>query len=426
MEHGIWRTDLGAPLNFTTNARITGPLTAEVLRAALPAVRARHPHLRARIATDAAGHPGFRHDEVPPLELTVVAGGDWVKELEREINQPFALQGPLARFTLVPTGPGEAYLLITIHHSVGDGMSGAFLMRDLLEACAQAVAGQTPRLAELAESASIDEGLPPAGRGLRAWGHHLRFISRELSVALRSGRPLKVRRDQHHYAHSRRARVIPHQLDPVFAERLLTRARAEQTTVHGALSAAMLLGTLADAQVERAGVTFGTPVNVRALLAPAIAEQLGFYISMVSYRAVVDAKVPLWDLARAVRRQLEGTIARGDQLSMLDLLPRLMGLLDSPGLEPKVLLERVERAAAATTGLTNLGRLTIASQHGPLKIEDCHFAACPSALGDFMATATSLHGRIFWNFVWADPVLTEAHAHSLVGGIVDRLKRAVA
>jgi hypothetical protein len=426
MEHGIWRTDLAAPLNFTTTARITGPLTAEVLRAALPAVRARHVHLRARIAAEPSGQSAFRHDDVPPLELRVAPGSDWVQALDHEINQPFAPAGPLARFVLIQTGAGEAYVLVTLHHSIGDGMSGAFLMRDLIAACGQVLAGKTPQLAELPEAVSIDAGLPASARGLRAWAHHLRFVLRELWMILRTGRPLKVRRDRQLYAHSRRARVIPHQLEPAFAEQLSARARAEKTTVHGALSAAMLLGTLADANVKRAGVAFGSPVNLRPLLLPAVGEQLGLYVSMALYREQIATAMPFWDLARDVKRSLETTIARGDQLAIIDLLPRLIGLVAGPRTDSRVLLERFENAVPSTTGLTNLGRLTIETSHGPLKIEDCHFAPCPSALGDFLSTATSLNGRIFWNFVWADPVFTEAHASSLVAGIVERLKQSVA
>lgn len=425
MEHGIWKTDLGAPLNFTTSARITGPLTADVLRAALPAVRARHVHLRARIEADANGLPRFIHDDVPPLELQVVPNGDWVKELEREINQPFDARGPLARFVFVEREK-DAYVLATIHHSVGDGMSGTFLMRDLLQACAQVLAGQPPSLEPLSESGSIDAGIPAASRGLRALGYHLRFVLREMWVLLRSGFPLKVRRDRHLFAHSRRARVIPHQLEPALAEKLAARARAEKTTVHGALSAAMLLGTLADAGKSRAGVTFGTPINLRPHLEPPVGEQLGFYVSMTLYRDIVHRDQPFWDLARSVRRQLEDTTARKGHLAIIDLLPKIMGVIGGWRLAPRALLERFERAMPSTTGLTNLGRLTIATTYGPLTLEDCHFAACPSALGDFLSTATSLHGRIFWNFVWPDPVLTEDHAQKLVAGIIARLESAAA
>lgn len=417
MEAGIWRTDRAAPLNFTTVARISGPLTDDAVRAALPAVRARHAFLRARIAVDERGTPVFVED-AGPLTLTVV-DGDWVQELDREINEPFDPKAPLARFVRV----GDR-LLVTIHHSVGDGMSGVFLMRDLIAAAAQALEGKTPALPPLDLAASVDDGLPAWTRSLRAWANHLRFAWAALWAAIRAGLPVKVRRDQQRFAHSRKARVMPHVLDASFAETLTARARLEQTTVHGALSAAIILGILADAKRARGNITFGTPMNLRAQLAPVVGEQLGFYVSILMLNEVIRADTPFWEVARLVRRRLEGAIARGAQLSILRLLPRVFGLVAGTE-DRRKLLERFERAAPSTSGLTNLGRLTVETQHGPLRIEDCHFAACPSALGDFLATATSLHGRMFWNFVWPDPVLTEAHAAELVGGIVARLRSAV-
>ena len=107
---------------------------------------------------------------------------------------------------------------------------------------------------------------------------------------------------------------------------------------------------------------------------------------------------------------------------MLSLLASMFRLLGGQRLAPRVLAERWQNLVTATTGLTNLGRLAIETHHGPLTIEACHFATSPSALGLFMATATSLGGRIFWNFIWPDPTLTQPHAAALVASIVKRLE----
>jgi hypothetical protein len=427
MEHGIWKTDLGAPLNFTTVMRLQGPVSEAALRAALPVLRARHTHLRTRIVAEGAGAV-FRTDDVPPLPLRVVPGREarWLEELEREINQPFPEKGPLGRFTLLEGEPGTAWLLATLHHSVADGMSGVFLLRDLVQCLAQLAAGEAPRLPPLEDPGPVDALLPDRARGATAWGHHLRFVLRELGVTLRHGRPLRLRRDRDVFAHERRARVIAHELDEKTAEALLARARMEKTTVHGALSAAILLGVMADAGVPRASVTFGSPVNVRARLRQPVGEQLGFYVSMMAFRRGLRADVPFWDLARAVRQSLEADLARGDGLPMLHLLPLMMRMLGGEKLTPRGLVEQWEKNVPATAGLTNLGRLPIDPAYGPLSIEACFFAASPSALGDFVSTASSLRGKLFWNFVWPDPVLTEAHAQALIGDITARLRAAIA
>jgi hypothetical protein len=422
MERAIWKLDLVAPLNFTTIARVTGPLTIAALRAALPALRARHPFLGARIVTEGATRPVFQFDCTSPLAVKVGSSG-WVAELEAELNTRIdADHGPLARFVWVEA---DSRLLITLHHSIGDGMSGAFLMRDWVSAAAQALAGQTPRLAPLPATVSAEASLPSTARA-GATSHHARFLLKELALGARHGLPLTLRHDVPRLAHERRTRVIPVELDAPLTAALLARARAEKTTVHGALSAAMILGAIADTGRSRGNISFGSPVNVRANLAPAVGEDVGFFVSMLAFRDAVELSLPFWELARRVRRQLEDNLARADPMGMLVLFPKAFDLFGINRLSPHALAERVQKLIVATSGLTNLGRLTIATDHGPLRIEDCHFGASPSALGSFLGTATSLNGRLFWNFMWPDPNLTERHATALVTSIVERLEASVA
>jgi NRPS condensation-like uncharacterized protein len=419
MEMGVWKMDQAAPLNFTTVARVRGPLDEGALRAGLAAVRARHPHLRARIVAGEDGWPWFRPCDAE-IPVRVVSEVDWTAEVEREINEPLpAATGPLVRCVFIRSGPNEAYVLVTFHHSIGDGMSGAFLMRDLLTAASGSTA-----LVPLHDTA--EARLPPRGRGVRALWARLRFVARELALTIRYGQPLRLRRDRDAFCYQRRTRLIAEVLDEELSARLISRARAEGTTVHGALSAATILAMLADAGKRRARVSFGSPVNVRAELEPSVADDVGFYVSMVGYGAGVRADTELWQLARDVRRRLTRDIERGFTTSVFGLLVAAFKLLGGKRLVPRALARRWERRIQTTSGLTNLGRVDIPLDYGALSLEALHFAVCPSGLGDFATTATSLRGRIFWNFLWPDPVLDEHHATDLVAAIVKRLRDAIA
>jgi Condensation domain len=429
VERGIYEVDLGAPLNFTTAMRVSGPLTAEVVQAALPAVRARHAALRWRIVRDATQVPCFVEGDALALTVRAVKADSHLAELEWEINTTIdAEQGPLARFVLVDSAAAGTWLLATLHHAIGDAMSGAFMCRDLLQACAQVVDGKTPSLPPLASMGAMDETVPDSAKGLSGLPNHLRFVLDELSMTLRHGRPLRVRRDRSDPvpAYQRKARLIPRVIEPAEGDRLGTRARAEGTTVHGALAAAMILEILADSGRERGSIAFGSPSNVRSKLVPSVGEQVGFYASMLAFRAAVSRDMPFWDLARQVRRQTERSLARGEQLSILRLMAATGGAVLGIGrVEPRALIDRWERSITATTGLTNIGRLAIETVHGPFTVESSYFAVSPSALGDFLATATSVNRRIDWVFTWPDPVMTEAHATALVDGIVARLRAAL-
>jgi hypothetical protein len=426
VERVIYQLDRTSPLNFTSVALVKGPLTERMVQVGLTAVRARHPYLRARIAVDEMGRPAFRDDGAAP-SLRTVAGGDWIAEAEREVNDPISTEsGPLVRCVVVEHAAEHHTLLLTFHHSIGDGMSGAYLMRDLVTAAAAAVDGGAPSLSRLEDTRAVDERFPASARGLPGWLRRMRYLLRSTWITLRNGNPLKVRRDREAFAYARRARLIHEVLDDAFAARLTARSRAEGTTVHGALSAAILLGVLRDAGTKgRAHVGFGIPVNVRKELDPAVGEDLGFYISMLAYRGTASAGQDPWALARSIRDDTTATMGWGGAFASLGMLASFFRSLGGFKLEPRALAERWERSVPATAGLTNLGRLPIETHFGGLDIEEVHFFAAPGALGDFISTATSLHGRLFWNFVWTDPVLEAEHARALVGDIVVGLRRAV-
>ena len=126
--------DRAAPLNITMVAEIAGPLTDARLRQALDAVQTRHPHLQSRILVE-SGIPTFAPCEQPLLlRMAQASETGWIEELEREINTPLdAESGPLLRCVRF-RGGGTTKLLLTFHHSIGDGMSGAYLTRDLIRA----------------------------------------------------------------------------------------------------------------------------------------------------------------------------------------------------------------------------------------------------------------------------------------------------
>lgn len=421
MEHGVWRLDQVAPLNFTTTGLVRGPLEVEAARAALPALAARHPLLRSAIAP---GSPARFLDGAPPLALREVRSADWVAVLEEEINTRVPDAGPLARFTLVHGEAGATRLMVTLHHAIGDGLSGAYLLRDWLAALSR-TPGNAAAAPALAPRPALDALLPRGFSGARAFLRHVRYLASELLAVLRHGQPLRPRRDATPLAMDRRARVIPVELPPETTAALVARARDEDTTVHGALSAAMLLGVLADAGRPRAGVAFGSPVNLRGALTPAVGDDVGFFVSMATFRATARLDEPLWALARRVRQALEQLQRRGTHLSLVDLMPRILRWLGAERLSPRALAQRWEGRIVATTGLTNLGRLQLEDTFGPLTLETSHFAVSPSLFGEFLATATTLRGRLCWNFVWTDPTFTEAHARALVADVVARLEAAL-
>jgi len=268
--------------------------------------------------------------------------------------------------------------------------------------------------------------MPPSARGLRGRLRRSRLLQRSHWEARRDGPPVRVRRERDVPAHARRTRLLPTVLEPDVLEALVSRCRSERTTVHSALSAAMLLGILGDQPGSgAAAVSFGTAVDIRDRLEPSPRDALGLYASVCAYNRRVARDAGLWHLARALRRDVAARLGRLEDLSLTGLSPLLARRLGGGVLPPHAFVEAWERHAHGTSGLTNLGRLELAGSYGPLQLEACHVVHTPSALGDFVASAASMRSRLHWNFGWPDPDMSAEHARRLVDDIRGRLLSAL-
>jgi hypothetical protein len=423
-ERGMWRFDQAAPANAVAAVHVRGPLTEGHLRRGLAALKARHPYARARIAVDATGEPSFRFDAAAPLPLRVVDAprSDLVAEFEREMNERFcSTDGPLTRCVLMRHAPEENTVILTGHHSIL-GAQGLTALKELLSAAS----GRPYALPPLDDVRSVAHRLPErlwSRKGLRFLG---KFISEEVRLTAKYGAPFKVPRERHVPVHARRFRCAPRTLDAQKTARLTARAREERTTVHSALSAAMILGSLEDARASRpTRFSLVCPVDVRKALSPPVrSHDMGLYVSMIPYRAAVAPDAHFWDLARSVRDQLM-TGYRRDALLMLDLLEGMSLLLRGNSTPPAAFAERWEKAVVSSMNLSNLGRLDLDVDLGPLSIESLDISAGLSVFADFGALTTTFRDTMAWTFVWADPLIGPARAQSLTAAIEARLDRAL-
>jgi hypothetical protein len=173
MERSLWLFDHTHPTHFALAAEIEGPTTLAAWRSALDAVQLRHPFFSVCIEEDEKGSLSFRRVAGTQIPLRVVstknATSRWEREIERELATRFdARQAPLIRAVLLRQ-PDKSILIFSAHHSIGDGLSMSFAIRDVL----RALSGE--RLESLPALACMEQlfGLPPtqpAGRVLHGSG----------------------------------------------------------------------------------------------------------------------------------------------------------------------------------------------------------------------------------------------------------------
>jgi Condensation domain len=220
-EELLWQMDKRSPLHATLAAHVDGSAIEE-WRSALDQTRQRHPLWSAVIAQTEDGAPFFQTMHHPGVALRVLEdefAQAWEREVARELSLRIdAENGPLIRAVLMHTD-SSSMLILSAHHSICDGMSLAFAMRDVL----QALSGSKLNKLSLHSSQEHMIGICSEPRAQRWSG-----LRPEMTLALtvyRSSSSIipEVRSLQFSYA---------------LTDALRKRVRQEKTTVHAALVAA--------------------------------------------------------------------------------------------------------------------------------------------------------------------------------------------
>jgi NRPS condensation-like uncharacterized protein len=390
-EHLYWLYNQFYPIDFATVAKLQGQFSVDRLSTVLRQVQQHHPLLRVRITTDAIGQPKFveTDDEIP---LRLVARKDdrhWQAELEVELARSLDWQvAPLLRVVLLQSG-AESELMIICHHAIADGLSGVYLMRDIL----QGLGGKIFERAELSAALSLESAIP----GIAP--------SKEATTKPKDYLPPPSRPPQPHI-HS----VV---LSPELTQQLIQRSRAEHTTVHGAISAAFLLA-LTQQDVKLSDVMrCSHPVNARSQLSLPMPDAVGLYVCLRMTTHSLEADSAFWDVARSVKSQLS-QIDTAQQLVEERQLrqPMMANLTDATAF-----VEEVRSQYLCQLTVTNLGRINMAQQYDNIRIEALHVPIPASGvdlgqivgvatLGDRLALTLSSTPLIDVDRAWSDRAAT--------------------
>jgi hypothetical protein len=136
-EQYFWLSNQNSAKHFVIAAEVVGDATVEAWVSAVAAAQLRHPLLRVSVEYGPDGPPCFREHANILIPLRIVPEEEfaaWQVEMAKELAAPIPFSGaPLARVTLLRQNGGST-LLVAMHHSIADGLSSAFVIRDILEA----------------------------------------------------------------------------------------------------------------------------------------------------------------------------------------------------------------------------------------------------------------------------------------------------
>lgn len=281
-ERLLWLHDQSEPAHFSVSGLIEGATTVEEWKMALLALQRRHPLLRVSIQMGEKGAPFFREDAGAPIPLRIVEGngeGQLEEEVAREITIPFysSAMAPLLRATVLHDTKRSIVILVA-HHSIADGISLAYAIRDLMQALAGKALEPLP--------------VPPSHEALLG-------LVEDPAESATSGVMSSINPEFF--------RLFPRVASLLLSRNLTTtlreRARQEGTSVHAALLASIVFAAKElGVESDRPQLNLASPISMRKAL------NQGDICTILTDIGFQDASIPepgdFWKLARSIRDDL--------------------------------------------------------------------------------------------------------------------------
>ena len=279
-------------------ARIKGDVSEAALREAVAKARQRHTNVRARIVEGEDGALWLTSDGAGAITVEVIpreSNEHWVRVHHEITQRPFDFdERPPVRFVLLQDA-GAADLLISCHHIICDGLSLAYLARDILSY----LGDPAQEVEVLPDPLPVSVETIPSQVSLNAL---VRFFINRINRKWQADAVTFDLEDYRSIAAAYWAnfqhRVIPIELTEDQTTALVERCRAEGVTVNSALAAAF-----AGAQVSVLGEQpylskIGVAASLRDRLREPAGEAMGFFAGVASVDFRYDIGSAFWENAR--------------------------------------------------------------------------------------------------------------------------------
>jgi NRPS condensation-like uncharacterized protein len=377
---GAERATLMLPLHVVMAARIRGHIDPEEIKSTVEELRSRHTLLAVRISVD-DDKAWYTTKDVPAIPFRAIerkTDSQWLEVALEEYKTSFPVDiGPLVRFALLHSDE-VSELIICGHHAICDGISLAYLIRDILKQ----LATPSDMVEQLPLPPAVDfETVPnPPKKG---------FVAKAvISLINRAWRKKNLRFDfnlmkqlhKRYWQENSDIRQFTWQLSESETAKLVKCCRDKDITVNSVLWTAFLV---AQDRVQGSNELFrnraGLAISTRDKLKVPVGESFGFYAS--SHRVLLRnyQDKSFWDAATTIHEQLKRSIDSADPFKMLSSVLLAPTLIDSlyfskygfftNRISTKLLKKMMWNKVNYGCVITNVGRVDIPTAYGDLQLD---------------------------------------------------------
>lgn len=410
-------------------ARINGDISEKRLHSALDVILQMHPLVGAKIVFDDEYNAWFSTNNVSkPIFKTLhrVSDTQWLEELQREIQIPFNPDtGPMIRFVLVHSET-VSDMVVICNHSICDGMSLVYLVRDLLNSYTN-----PGKEIKVINPVDIKDFLPKGGFSLqsvmvkivmgnanRKWKKNPYYFDHKDAVAIREA-----------YWKKYKFNTVLLELEPSQTKALLKRCRNKSVSIGSAVIAAFIaahediVGYFVKNQKQ-----LWVPFDMRRHAITPIDDVFCLCMGAPRFSYTYESKKPFWDNVAVLHKEIHKRVAKLDSHTMEtpDSHPTLMDALSSFALLKEVVpgaytkTENLKRYSQDEKNITfsfakrsknmvpgtipsNLGRLDIPETYDDLQIDRMIFFPVISDSVPLNLGGVSIGDKLVFSLSYPEP-----------------------
>lgn len=401
--------------NVVMIAKIKGLISKEQLTDAVVKARQKHFLLGVRVSLDDDSAGWFTQKNVPEIPIEVIprlTNEDWIQTSTEELKRAFSAEtGPLIRFLLLESSE-VSELIITAHHSICDGRSLVYLIRDIMVFLSNTEAD----VETLPIPVAVQDCLPSSASSSFLYKLIVKRINNKW---IRKGISFNENdyKDLHHtFWQKNKVSILTWELTEPQTSALVSRCRQEQVTINSALYTAFIAAQnhiQGDSQAYLQNIM--VPVDFRSRLTQPVGEAFGFYASAVVFKQKYNPKKSFWDMARITDKKIKQcltnkNIFQGQRLNLLSssLIDGLV-FAKQGKLNDKMALNLLKKKGLdklfAGIIISNLGKLDIPVDYGNLHLEAVWGAAVYSDSAEKILEVVTVGGKMHLTLTFGDTII---------------------